>query len=175
MARYVDVDKLWDKTYKLECEALEELNKTEPGTKENYMWMATLNERTSFRHDIEDAPTFDETMVLMGYPLRDLRILTEALKQQNVSTDDVKEFVTTLENAVQVAHDSFKISFDENKNMWLGSFDVPTNLAGLNEMMREQKKTCDNCKNAWTDCYPRDDRSCFSWEEKEVEQCQPKE
>lgn len=34
----------------------------------------------------------------------------------------------------------------------------------------DEEKTCDNCKNAWVDCAPRDDRSCFSWEEKEVEQ-----
>lgn len=37
------------------------------------------------------------------------------------------------------------------------------------------EKTCGNCKNAWTDCHPRDDRSCFSWEKMEVEQCQPKD
>lgn len=45
------------------------------------------------------------------------------------------------------------------------------------EMYKKHRfpKNCDNCKHAWVDCAPRDDRSCFSWEEKEVEQCQPKE
>lgn len=112
MARYIDAEALWEMTRRLEEEALEKYNETEPGTKENYVWMAALNERTSFRHDIEDAPTANvielDAATIYGYPLKDLRILAEALKTQNVDKRGLKEFVTNIDNAIEVARKTFE-------------------------------------------------------------------
>jgi len=74
---------------------------------------------------------------ILGYRVRDLVILAEALKRQMVSADDVREFVTTLENALKVVQDSYKVTFDEATKMWTGTYEVPGNMAGLYKMMRE--------------------------------------
>ena len=137
----IDPNPLWEKAKQLEDEAMEELEKCTPGTNEWWKWLATLNERTSFRFDIQDEPTVEaitaDTATILGYPVKDLRILAEAMRRQNVSTDDVREFVTTLENALKVVQASYKVTFDEATKVWSGTYEEPGNMAGLYKMMQE--------------------------------------
>lgn len=108
----IDPNPLWEKAKQLEDEAREELEKCTPGTNEWWKWLATLNERTSFRFDIQDEPTVEaitaDTAIIFGYPVKDLRILAEALKAQKVDKNELKKFVTDIGNAIDMARQVFE-------------------------------------------------------------------
>lgn len=135
MARYIDADALWEKTKKLEDEALAEVLKHPDRTTEFSVWNAAFVERISFRHDIEDAPTVE-------FP------------KAKHECNDCKyyEGVRCPGHAPCSFWHIGAVMWNDYCSRW------------------EKKKTCDNCKNAWVYCHPRDGRSCFSWEEKEAEQ-----
>lgn len=144
MARYIDADRLWERAKQLEDEAREELDKSKSGTDRRLIWLSALNERTSFKFDIQDAPTANvielDAATICGYPVYETSIFVQVLQKYNVSPSEVKEFVTTLENALKVVQDSYKATYDEATKMWTGTYEVPTNMAGLYKMMREQGK-----------------------------------
>lgn len=55
----------------------------------------------------EEASTIDKTTIL-GYPVKDLRILAEALKAQKVDKNELKQFVTDIGNAIDMARQVFE-------------------------------------------------------------------
>lgn len=81
-----------------------------------------------------------DSIMLLNYPIRELAILAEACKRQQISNEELHEFVTTLENALKVVQDSYKVTYDEATKMWAGTYELPANMAGLYKMMREQGK-----------------------------------
>ena len=72
-----------------------------------------------------------DSIMLLNYPIRELAILAEACKRQQVSNEELHEYVTTLENALKVVQDSYKVMYDEATKMWTGTYEVPANMAGL--------------------------------------------
>lgn len=64
MARYIDADKLLADFVRLEQEAFEECQKAEVGTENYKRWSIILNERTSYKYDVMDAPTEDVVPVI---------------------------------------------------------------------------------------------------------------
>lgn len=69
MGIYIDAEKLYADTVKWESEALTVLATLNPYTdyKKYAKWSVILNERTSFKYDIMDAPKADVEEVRHGY------------------------------------------------------------------------------------------------------------
>lgn len=69
MSRYIDAEKLYEKTAELEAEAREEVLKHDPKESSDehiswLYWMGVLKERTAFKHDVAEAKTVDAVEVV---------------------------------------------------------------------------------------------------------------
>ena len=97
MARYIDADKA--------VRIVETLSENEDPKYNCYNaeWIIDFLESMPEENVIErDAAT------IYGYPLKDLRILAEALKTQNVDKNELKKFVTDIGNAIDMARQVFE-------------------------------------------------------------------
>lgn len=129
MARYIDADEA--------VRIVKTLSENEDRKYNCYNaeWIIDFLESMPEENVIErDAAT------ICGYPVHETSIFVQVLQEYNVSPSEVKEFVTTLENALKVVQDSYKVTYDEATKMWTGTYEVPANMAGLYKMMREQGK-----------------------------------
>lgn len=129
MARYIDADEA--------VRIVKSLSENED-RKYNYYNAEWIIDFLESRPE-EDVIRRDSIMIL-NYPIRELAILAEACKRQQISNEELHEFVTTLENALKVARDSYTVTFDDVTKRFTGTYELPANMAGLYKMMREQGK-----------------------------------
>lgn len=128
MARYIDADEA--------VRIVKTLSENEDRKYNCYNaeWIIDFLESMPEENVIErDAAT------ICGYPVYETSIFAQVLQKYNVSPSEVKEFVTTLENALKVVQDSYKVTYDEATKMWTGTYEVPANMAGLYKMMKERE------------------------------------
>ena len=59
MSRYINADKLYEMFLKLERDALDECLKYDASDKRFGVWSIILNERTSYKYDVQDFPDIE--------------------------------------------------------------------------------------------------------------------
>lgn len=118
-------EKLLEQTAEWEAAALDHVGKLDPmeDREEWVRWSAILQERTAFKHDVQDAPA--EAPRLNGYSVEQLVFVAALLAKNDISPENLASVMTDVGQMVDLLRKEMETNLRNTLDaaMWKGEQD----------------------------------------------------